>query len=89
MNAVISVFGTDKRGIIAKVSGCLFEHNINIEDISQTIMQNNFSMIMMVDLSEAKESFDKIVDILDKLGEELGVKIGIQLNSIFDAMHKI
>ena len=57
MKAIVSVIGTDKRGIIAKVATALWEMNINVEDISQTIMQKYFTMIMLVDLSEAKLKF--------------------------------
>ena len=60
MKAIVSVIGADKRGIIAKISDALWKMGINIEDISQTIMQNFFTMTMLVDLSEATLSFDEI-----------------------------
>ena len=89
MRAIVSVIGKDKMGIIAKVSGCLFELDINIEDISQTIMQEYFTMIMLVDTGNCKKSFSDISNILDKLGDTTGVKIKIQGEDIFNAMHKI
>ena len=89
MKAIISVIGADSMGVIAKVSGKLFEMQINIEDISQTIMQNYFTMIMMVDMSKSKLPFNEVADELKKLGKEIGMDIRIQSESIFNAMHKI
>lgn len=89
MKAIISVIGQDRLGVIAKVSGKLFEMNINIEDISQTIMQNYFTMIMMVDTSKSALSFTQMADEMKKLGEEIGMDIRMQSESIFNAMHKI
>ncbi len=87
--AIVSVIGTDKKGIIARVSGLLFELGINVEDISQTIMQQYFTMIMLVDLSEAKKEFDSVCEDLDALGKEIGVDIRMQSEQIFTAMHRI
>ena len=87
--AIVSVIGTDKKGIIAKVIGLLFDLGVNVEDISQTIMQKYFTMIMLVDLSEAKKEFDEICVELDKLGKEIGVDIRMQSEQIFTAMHRI
>ena len=87
--AIITVLGADKKGIIAAVSGYLAKNDINILDISQTIMANIFTMITMVDISEATKPFDEIYDDLKKLGDELGVVIQIQLAEVFDAMHRI
>lgn len=89
MKAIISVIGQDRLGVIANVSGKLFEMNINIEDISQTIMQNYFTMIMMVDTSKSALSFTQMADEMKKLGEEIGMDIRMQSESIFNAMHKI
>lgn len=89
MKAIVSVIGTDKRGIIAKVTTTLWEMNINVEDISQTIMQNYFTMIMLVDLSEANKTFDEISSSLDEVGKSTGVEIRIQSEAIFQAMHRI
>ena len=89
MKAIVSVIGTDKRGIIAKVTTALWEMNVNVEDISQTIMQQYFTMIMLVDLSEANLKFGEIADKLAACGEEIGVEIRIQSEAIFHAMHRI
>lgn len=89
MKAIVSVIGHDKKGIIADVSSLLCEMSINIEDISQTIMQNHFTMIMVVSLEEASLPFDQIATKLDQLGKKLEVEIRIQLESIFNSMHKI
>ena len=89
MKAIVSVIGTDKRGIIAKVATKLWEFNVNVEDISQTIVQHYFTMIMLVDLSEATLSFDEIKSQLAAEGEHIGVQITIQREDIFHAMHRI
>ncbi len=89
MKAIITVVGNDKVGIIARVSKILAEENINILDISQTIMQNMFTMIMLVDVSKIKVNFNEISDILDALGKELDLSIKIQHENIFNSMHRI
>ena len=89
MKAIVSVIGTDKRGIIAKVTTALWEMNVNVEDISQTIMQQYFTMIMLVDLGEANLTFKEISDKLAACGEEIGVEIRIQSEAIFQSMHRI
>ena len=89
MRAVVTVTGSDKRGIIAKVSAFLFEHNINIEDVSQTILGDQFAMIMMVDMSESREAFDSVSAALAQLGEKIGVTVRLQHADIFDAMHNV
>lgn len=89
MKAIISVIGKDRPGIIAKVSGKLFELNINIEDISQTIMQDYFTMIMMVDTSKSNADFATISQAMTQLGQEIGMDIKMQNQSIFDAMHRV
>ena len=89
MKAIVSVIGKDKKGIIAKVSTALFEMDVNIENISQTIMQEYFTMIMAVDLSDSKLKFNEISEKLDKLGKDNAVEIHIQLQSIFDSMHQV
>lgn len=89
MKGIITVVGKDKVGIIAKVCSFLSEENINILDISQTIVQGYFNMMMIVEISEAKSEFNKIVDELSKLGMEIGVDIRLQHQDIFDNMHRI
>lgn len=89
MKAVITVLGRDKVGIIAGICTKLAELNINVLDINQTIMQNMFTMTMLVDTSGSKEEFSKLVDELKCEGERLNVNIRIQREDIFDAMHRI
>lgn len=89
MKAVVSVLGKDKKGIIARVSSELWKMNVNVEDISQTIMQDYFAMIMLVDLSEAEIEFAEISARLAELGKDVGVQIRIQNQTIFSAMHRI
>ena len=87
--AVVTVLGFDRKGIIAQVSNVLYESGINILEISQTIVDGFFNMVMIVDLSEPACSFDELQDKLSQLGKEVGVQIRIQKNEIFEAMHKI
>ncbi len=89
MRAVVTVTGTDRRGIIAKVSGFLYERNINIEDISQTILGEQFAMIMMVDTSEANVNFVELAASLEEMGKGIGMSVRIQHEDIFNAMHNI
>ena len=89
MRAVVTVTGKDNKGIIAKVSGFLAEKKVNIEDISQTILQNFFAMIMLVDLSETTESISALSKECAELGKQIGMSIYIQHEDIFNAMHTI
>jgi ACT domain-containing protein len=89
MKAVITVLGSDRIGIIASVTGILAETNVNILDISQTIMQNIFTMIMLVDISKMECEFSHLSDLLKKAGEELNVEIRFQREEIFTRMHRI
>lgn len=89
MRAVVSVMGVDRTGIIAKVSGCLYENEINILDINQTIMQNIFTMVMLVEFSQEAENYPVVTAELEKLGRELGVEIRMQNEEIFNSMHRI
>ena len=89
MKAFVTVIGKDKPGIIAKVSTVLAENNVNIEDISQTILQDNFTMLMFCSLDESKLSLKTLGSKLSELGEEIGVSIRVQHEDIFNAMHKI
>lgn len=89
MKAVVTVIGKDKPGIIAKVSAMLAENAVNIEDISQTILSGNFTMLMYTDISRSKLSLAALGDGLNALGAEIGVSIHIQHEDIFNAMHKI
>ena len=89
MKAIITVIGEDKAGIIAGVSTLLAEKKINIEDISQTIMQGYFTMIMLVNIETSTISIETLKCDLDTLGEKIGVKIILQHEDIFNAMHRI
>ena len=87
MKAVVTVVGKDMVGIIAKVSGVLCENEINILDISQTIMQDMFTMIMLVDMGGKKVS--EMSEKLDALAKEVGLSIHIQSEELFSSMHRI
>ncbi len=89
MKAIVTVIGNDKPGIIAKVSTALAENFVNIEDISQTLMQGKFTMLMLCDLENAKLSLKELKSELLTLGESIGVSIHVQHEDIFNAMHKI
>ena len=89
MRAVITVIGKDTKGIIAAVSGYLAGADINILDISQTIMQEFFTMVMLVDLADAKDDFKKISEKLDEVGQKLSVTVRIQHEDIFNSMHRV
>jgi len=88
-NAVITVNGQDKVGIISTVSGILSKHNVNIANITQTIMQSFFTMVMMVDISEMTTDFETLSKELEAAGEELGLQIRIQHEAIFNSMHRL
>ncbi len=87
--AVVTVLGFDQKGIIARVSGCLFSHDVNILDISQTVVSGYFNMIMLVDISSPNCSYSVIREELDLLGQKIGVQIRIQKSEIFEAMHQV
>ncbi len=89
MKAIVTVVGKDRKGIIAKVSNILFENSVNIIDISQTIMQDMFTMIMMVEFDSSAVSVADIDDKLTKAGEEMDLSIHVQREEIFNSMHRI
>lgn len=89
MRAIITVIGKDKVGIVAGVATELVKHNINIIDISQTIMGDIFTMILMVNLEKTKESFGEVKKALAEEGLKLGVDIKIQREEIFNSMHTV
>ena len=89
MRAIVTVLGKDKSGIIAKVSNVLADNNVNIEDISQTIVQGNFTMLMLCDLEKSKLTLQQLKTTLEQVGEQIGVVIHIQNEEIFNAMHKV
>ncbi|WP_125154681.1 ACT domain-containing protein [Clostridium rectalis] len=89
MKAIITVIGKDKVGIIAGVSNELAKMGVNILDISQTILQQYFTMIMLVDLKESSLEFNGLKEALNERGKELQVSIRIQHEDIFNSMHRI
>ena len=89
MKAILTVIGKDQVGIIAGVSNSLKDLNINILDVTQTIMQEYFTMIMVTDLSNANKNFDECKTTLLKIGETLGVEVKIQREEIFNSMHTL
>ena len=86
---IITVVGQDTVGIIAKVCTYLAEHHVNILDISQTIVDSYFNMMMIVDISASEAPVGEIQEALAALGEEIGVVIHVQLEEIFQKMHRI
>ncbi len=89
MRAVVTVTGKDKKGIIAQVSSFLSERGVNIEDISQTILQEYFAMIMLVDIGGSSVGLAELAKECEALGNSIGMSIRIQHEAIFDAMHNI
>lgn len=86
---IITVVGKDTVGIIAKVCTYLAESNINILDISQTIVQGYFNMMMVTDVSKTEKEFGTVAEELEALGEEIGVTIRCQRAEIFEKMHRL
>ncbi len=89
MRAIVTVIGRDAVGIIAAVCALLSEKNVNVLDISQTVLQEYFTMIMLVDVSAAAVPFARLKEELAAAGQERGLDIRIQREDIFDAMHRI
>ena len=87
--AIVTVLGSDRSGIVAAVTGVLAGHEVNILDISQTILQGTFTMTMLVDLAEVKADFSELKDALDSLSERLGVQIRIQREEVFHYMYRL
>lgn len=89
VKAVLTVIGKDRTGIIHGVSGVLLNSNVNILDISQTIMQDMFTMVMLIDIQKSNLEFTKLRDVLAKEGDRLGTKITVCHEDIFNSMHRI
>ena len=89
MRAIVTVLGKDRVGIMSLVCALLAQHNVNILDISQTILQEYFTMIMLVDASASKVPFAQLVSLLEAEGREQGLVIHAQREDIFNAMHRI
>jgi ACT domain-containing protein len=86
---VLTVMGIDKTGIVANISSILAENNVNIEDISQTILDKYFAMIMLVDIANSKISLEEIQKRLTKKGAEMNLEVKVQHENIFKVMHRI
>jgi ACT domain-containing protein len=89
MKAIVSVFSKDRIGIIADVSTLLASMQVNILDLTQTIMNGFFTMVMLVDTSTTDKTFDEVRSVLEDEGKKLSLDIRIQREDIFDAMHRI
>ena len=89
MKAIVPVIGKDRVGITAAVCALLAQHNINILDISQTVLQDYFTMVMLVDTAACTASIGEMADLLEQAGKEQELSIRIQREDIFNAMHRI
>ena len=89
MRAVITVVGKDTVGILAKVSGICAEYNANVTEVTQSVLQDMFAMIMLVDISAINGDFSDLVDKMTNLGTELGLSIHTQHEDIFNSMHSV
>jgi ACT domain-containing protein len=87
--AIVTIIGSDRVGIIAGIANVISDANVNILDISQSVIREYFTMIMMVDLATSQVSFADLKEQLNSKGEELGVRVEIQREDIFQAMHRI
>ena len=87
--AILTVLGSDRSGIVAAVATALSQHDANILDISQTILQGTFTMTMLVDLAQVKTDFSELKGALDALSERLGVQIRIQREEVFRYMYRL
>ena len=89
MKAIVTVVGKDQVGIIAAVCVKLAEYNVNVLDISQTVMQGYFTMMMVAEVSACLVPLAKLVGIMDEMGKEKGLSIRLQREDIFEAMHRV
>ena len=89
MRAVVTVIGKDTVGILHKVSGICAEFNVNVIEVTQSVLQDMFAMIMLVDISSIKGDFSELVDRMEALGKELGLSIHTMHEDIFNSMHTI
>ena len=89
MKAVVTVIGKDTVGILAKVSAECATHNANIIDVTQSVMRDMFTMIMLIDISDLSSDFASLDASLEKLGDEIGMKVHVMHEDIFNSMHRI
>lgn len=86
---IVTVSGIDKVGIVAEVTAVLAKHEVNIEDIKQTLMQGHFVMFMLCDIEKSSYSFKEIKEAIVNSGKNMGMEVWVQKKEIFDNMHKI
>ena len=89
MKAIVTVIGKDQVGIIANVCSLLSSHQVNVLDISQTVLQEYFTMVMLVDVSKSAIPFGEVADQMAALGQKMGMDIRAQREDTFQAMHRI
>ena len=89
MKAVVTVVGRDTVGILAKITAVCAEHNANVIDVTQSVMQDLFTMVMLLDISSIKSDFSSLQNMLYELGEQIGMKIHVMHEDIFNSMHRI
>lgn len=89
MRAVVTVIGRDREGIIAKISGALYNFNVNVLDIRQNVMEDIFSMVMLVDLTKCTTSLAELSQSLEDSGDAMGLKVITMHEDVFNAMHRI
>lgn len=89
MRAVITVIGKDTVGILTKVSGICTEYNANVTEVTQSVLQDMFAMIMLVDISKLNNNFTELVNRMNELGQELGLQIHTMHEEIFNTMHSV
>ncbi len=89
MKAVITVLGKDTVGILGKVSTACAEEGVNIIEVTQSVMQDLFAMIMLADIKDSNVTIDKLTNKLEKVTEEMGMKVHVMHEDIFNSMHKI
>lgn len=89
MKAVVAVIGKDTVGILAKISAICAKDNVNVMDVTQTIMQDMFAMTMLIDISKCTEEYTVLADKLKKAGEEMNLQIHVMHEDIFNSMHHV
>lgn len=89
MNAIIAVIGQDQRGILAKISTVCADNGCNVLDVTQTVMQKYFAMIMLVEITELSCSFGEFTNVVQQAGEELSMTVHVMHEDIFNSMHRV
>lgn len=89
MKAVVAVIGKDTVGILAKISAICAKDNVNVMDVTQTIMQDMFAMTMLIDISKCTEEYTVLADKLKKAGEEMNLQVHVMHEDIFNSMHHV